>query len=272
MLTLCRKNGIKHTLTPPYHPSTNGAAERSVQIVKHALLKQVLEGKKVTMKKRLANFLFMYRITPQSTTGRSPSELFLKRNLRSRFSIIQPCLNKEVEAKQEKQCFDKGTSGKLRTFNVGDRVRVRNIRGGKTKWIIGTVVKVRGPLTYIIRIGDSRRFVHVDHLIAAEPSAQDITHEPDSSDELVFPNDIQNDNNIDVSLNVPVTNVASNDKVVNTPLKECDVSKPVVKTPVKQFDASKSVKTPVGICGATSVLRRNPSRVLKGVPKEKLNL
>ena len=37
-----KMNGIKHTLIPPYHPASNGAAERSVQILKQALRKQVV--------------------------------------------------------------------------------------------------------------------------------------------------------------------------------------------------------------------------------------
>ena len=37
-----KNNGVKQTLTPPYHLASNGAAERSVQILKRSLEKQVL--------------------------------------------------------------------------------------------------------------------------------------------------------------------------------------------------------------------------------------
>ena len=70
-----RKNGVNHTTSAPYHPASNGLAERAVQIVKKSLKKET-SG---TMSTRLAKVLCSYRITPQSTTGTSPAELLLGR-------------------------------------------------------------------------------------------------------------------------------------------------------------------------------------------------
>ena len=36
----CRLNGIRHVRVAPYHPSSNGLAERAVRIVKEGLRKQ----------------------------------------------------------------------------------------------------------------------------------------------------------------------------------------------------------------------------------------
>ena len=98
------KNGIKQTLVPSYHPQSNGAAERSVRVVEDALVKQVFEGKqRISMKGRLANFLFRYRTTSQSTAGVTPDELMVKRRLRTVLSLIKPTLAQAVENKQGKQ-------------------------------------------------------------------------------------------------------------------------------------------------------------------------
>ena len=45
-MSLCAKNGIKHALTPPYHPQSNGASEGAVRKAEEVLVKQVLEGNK----------------------------------------------------------------------------------------------------------------------------------------------------------------------------------------------------------------------------------
>ena len=93
------KNGITQVVSPPYHPSSNGLAERAVQIVKRGL-KKVTEG---TLSDRLARVLFSYRLIPQSTTGSSPAELFLGRTLQLRLDKVLPDIAQSVAKKQEKQ-------------------------------------------------------------------------------------------------------------------------------------------------------------------------
>ena len=55
-----KSNGIKHYKSAPYHPASNGLAERAVQTVKRGL-KKVSSG---DINARLARVLFTYRITP----------------------------------------------------------------------------------------------------------------------------------------------------------------------------------------------------------------
>ncbi|XP_020911109.1 uncharacterized protein K02A2.6 [Exaiptasia diaphana] len=171
------KNGIKHTLVPPYHPQSNGAAERSVRVVKESLTKQVLEGKKgLSMKHRLANFLLRYRTTPHSTTGVTPAELMVKRQLRTRLSLVKPNLAQFVETKQAKQKEHKDSKlSKERLYEISDKVRVRNTRSRSQfeKWIPGTVVKICGPRTYIVKTGYRNRYVHTDHMIKAHDDISD---------------------------------------------------------------------------------------------------
>ena len=74
-------NGIKHIRCAPYHPSSNGLAERFVRSFKEAL--KTGNTSAISSTQRLANFLLSYRSSPHATTGCSPSSLFLKRDLRT---------------------------------------------------------------------------------------------------------------------------------------------------------------------------------------------
>ena len=97
-----KSNGIRHTRTAPYHPTSNGLAECAVQSFK-------LGMKKLTMgslEARVARFLFTYRITPQTTTGISPSELLLGHRLHCHLDFIRPNLDAKV---LQSQCRQKET-------------------------------------------------------------------------------------------------------------------------------------------------------------------
>ena len=58
-----KNNGIKHICSSPYHLSTNGLAERSVQSFKEHM-KCMPEG---SIEERLSQFFFWYRVPPHST-------------------------------------------------------------------------------------------------------------------------------------------------------------------------------------------------------------
>ena len=52
-----KQNGVKQTLVPPYHPSSNGAAERTVQILKQALQKEAERVRRGAPKRSLKHQL-----------------------------------------------------------------------------------------------------------------------------------------------------------------------------------------------------------------------
>ena len=129
-----KQNGVKQTLVPPYHPSSNGAAERTVQILKQALRKHAESvkrgGNKRSLKHPLANCLIQYRNTPHSVTAVTPSELFLKRKARTKFSVPLRNMEGHIQDQQGKQQRQHDKSRvKMRELSARDSVNVRNTRG-----------------------------------------------------------------------------------------------------------------------------------------------
>ena len=71
LLPFVKRNGFRHIRCASYHPANNGLAERTVHTFKEAL-KMTVDG---DMDTHLARFLFWYRSTPHSTTGKSLKQL-----------------------------------------------------------------------------------------------------------------------------------------------------------------------------------------------------
>ena len=78
-------NVIQHTKTPPGHPATNGLAERYVGHFKDDMKK--MSDKVETIHEKLDRF-FTHRGTP-TKIGKSPAELLMNRQLRTRFSALR---------------------------------------------------------------------------------------------------------------------------------------------------------------------------------------
>ena len=158
--TYLRMNGVKQTLTPPYHPASNGLAERHVQTFKRMFKK----AKGENVEQRLARVLFVYRNLQHRTTSHTPAELFLGRRPRSRLSLAKPDLRSRVEGKQQKAKDNHDCNPKFRLFGVGQRVKVHNFRG-KVKWVPGRIAEVTGRSTYRVSLPNGQRLVHIDQMI-----------------------------------------------------------------------------------------------------------
>jgi transposase InsO family protein len=82
----CRKNNVIHIRTTPYHSRSNGCVERVIQTFQNKYLMIDVNDHE----RRLHTLLFSYRTTPHSSIGRTPAELFLKRQPRTLIDNLRP--------------------------------------------------------------------------------------------------------------------------------------------------------------------------------------
>ncbi|XP_053698983.1 uncharacterized protein K02A2.6-like [Sabethes cyaneus] len=157
-----RNSGVQfHKLSAPYHPATNGQAERYVQTTKDAL--KAMGTTPSTLLSNLNSFLQLYRISPHVTTGESPSKLFLGRTLRTRFDLLKPeDVQLKITAKQQAS-FEPS----YRVFSQGQPVLFLSGNPRLDKWISGVIVARLGDLHYEIEYAGKRFKRHVDQIRAS---------------------------------------------------------------------------------------------------------
>ncbi|XP_061105010.1 uncharacterized protein K02A2.6-like [Conger conger] len=156
-----QENGIHHARTAPFYPASNGLAERAVQTVKEGLKRMTGDS----LSSRLSRFLFKYRLTPQSTTGRTPAEMLLGRRPKSRLDLLRPNIKAKVERKQEKQKERHDQHARERQLEPDDHVYVRNFNNNSVKWLPGVIRKQSGPVSFVVELQDGLVFRrHQDHV------------------------------------------------------------------------------------------------------------
>ena len=184
-----RSNGIEHLRSAPYHPSSNGLAERAVQTVKAGVKR--LKG---SLEVRLSRFLFKYRVTPQATTGIAPAELLMGRRLHTHLDLLFPTVRERVQRKQREQKGSCGRHPRTKSYQPGDRVMSRNFADGHS-WVPGTVLEGDGTTAVRVRLDDGRIWRrHLDHVtpsqVVGEPeeqASQESPRVPPESDPLTTP-------------------------------------------------------------------------------------
>ena len=157
-----KANNIKHVLTPPYHPASNGFAEVAVGIVKAHLHKMDISSSLPLLQEAVTKILFQYRATPHTSTGRTPFELMESNKVQTTLSFVRPSMQRRNESRhQQKVCNRDGViSTTLRTFNVEENVLVFNTLTKTND--IGKVIEIAGNNCYRVVINGKSRLVSAD--------------------------------------------------------------------------------------------------------------
>ena len=191
--------GIRHNLSTPYHPQTNGLCERVNGTVK-SLVKKLARDNPTNWDRYLPCVLFAYREIPQETTGFAPFELVYGSVPRGPLSLLkdlwlQPELdqstkttyqyvldlkqrikhacriakhNTEKQMIKSKERYD--SKAKHRQFSVGDQVLLflpcgSNKLTNEWKGPFTVVETVPGSrVNYVIDIGGKQKTYHINML------------------------------------------------------------------------------------------------------------
>lgn len=150
-----QKHNISHRTSAPFHPATNGQAERYVGTVKSALRALITESPSTPIVQHINRFLFAYRRAPHTSTGTSPAERFLGRTLRSALDFLKPDTQKFAETER---------SLHTRNFAIGEKVAIRNYASPTKPWLVGTVLSADGPVSYTVAVNGTFFRRHVNQM------------------------------------------------------------------------------------------------------------
>ena len=125
--------GIEHIRTSYYFPSSNGLVERFNSNLKNVFLAAKID--KIPVDKAVIDFLSVYRSTPHSVTGLTPSLLLHGREIITQLSVRKP-IPKSVRFEEPAK------------FKIGETVRLKHPRTKKiTKH---EIVGIKGKNTFVL--------------------------------------------------------------------------------------------------------------------------
>lgn len=165
--TFCKLHGIILSKSPPYHPQSNGLAERAVQSVKRVFRKFCLEANEgMSIQNKIEKFLIHQRNSICTTTSKTPAELIFSYKPRILLDLLNNNKNienlsgKEKEKPIVKMKFAPNNNNFKSKYFVGENVLYRNHFKNLLNWIPAVVLKCLSNLTYLINVSGRVRFVH----------------------------------------------------------------------------------------------------------------
>jgi len=171
---------IKHTTSSPHYPQSNGQVERAVQVAKHILNQD---------DPFLA--LMAYRSTPHSSTGFSPAQVLLGRQMRTRVPVLTRSLlpdppdhllvvGNDERAKETQAKYYNQRNGvrPLLDLKQGDRVRIKLDK--ETTWSEPNVVRAtQGPRSFLVEDPRGHILRRTRHHLQLIPNSSPHGQEPE---------------------------------------------------------------------------------------------
>ena len=170
----CAFNGIEHVTTAPFHPQSNGQAERFVDTFKRAV-KKIQEGRG-SIAEALDTFLLTYRSTPNRSVpeGKSPSEILFGRRIRTCLELLRPSpapspMSPPVAEEQR------------RSFSPNELVFAKQYSRNTWKWAPGVILEKIGGVMYNVLVDDRILRSHINQLRGRTETGSPSTGLPSST-------------------------------------------------------------------------------------------
>ena len=140
---------------------------------------------------------------------------------------------------------------------------VKNFRGGKLKHLVRVFVERKGPLTYIVRIGTSTKYCHIDHLLRA--GSLSTTEEQDESQTTEQENKLPQSTPVTVNPTPAMPEANDDGETITTKPEQSTISEEPTTDPETRPEIEQSEQT-----GLASPARRYPMRIRRP-PKRLIN-
>ncbi|KAL3125532.1 hypothetical protein niasHT_004497 [Heterodera trifolii] len=229
-------NGINHLFSAPYHPMSNGQAERFVDTFKRAFRK--LKGERMSsVKEIIETFLITYRTTPNDSLpdSKSPAEMLIGRKPRTTLDLLKPPPIQPIERDQamEKK-FNRRFGTRPQIFASKDAVWARHRLS--QSWKAGTICGCSGVI-YNVRFEDGSSGRYHANQLRLRKATQNV------EDPL---NILNEEFNLPIQM-APMVNGQQNGQVLENRPDSVNAEDEVEEPPIRdeQQDAIQAVRSPM---------------------------